>query len=67
MFLSDDSVAKGDEIQPDVCVRDAATGVLAGQLGLKLDSDPEGGPFSNAFFRAAVAKLAAEELERLKK
>jgi hypothetical protein len=53
-------------------VRDDVTDRLAGLLGVRTrlsnsDSDQTRGPLSRAFFRAAVAKMAAEELERLKK
>jgi hypothetical protein len=66
-FLSDDSATKGDEDHPAEYVRDAATEVLARQLGLVVPYNPDRGPLARAFVRATVAKLAEEELARLKK
>jgi hypothetical protein len=48
-------------------VSDIATVALAWQLGIDIDIDPNRGPLSRLLIRAALAKAAAEELERLKK
>ena len=50
-------------------VRDLAAVALAREFGMfnKIKLDEKRGPFSRLFIRAAVANMAAEELERLKK
>jgi hypothetical protein len=68
-FLSDESLRSAD--MPDRLmgasverVSDVATVALAWQLGIDIDFDPDRGPLSRLLIRAAIAKLAAEELAR---
>ena len=74
-FLNDET-SRGTPIEPasyrgewELQVRDFAALSLAWEFGLwkKVQFDPNRGPFSHLLLRATVAKLAAEELARLKK
>jgi hypothetical protein len=71
-FLTDETAGDGwfNAVPGDPAalqVRDLAAVGLAQWLELKVELDNNRGPFSRAFIRAAVAKVAAEELARLKK
>jgi hypothetical protein len=75
-FLDDETHKKAVDIKTDEgsyyssgtpAVRDTTAHTLAGVLGLKTEFDPNRGPVSRLFIRAAVTKAAMEELARLKK
>jgi hypothetical protein len=70
-FMSDETattiVGPHGEERPGGPVRDVATEVLAGQLGLQAQYSLDSGGLERLLFRAIVAKLAAKELAELEK